>query len=141
MQEHSLDKLQLLIESRAIKGTFENGTEYTITATVLNLPKEIVRLIQKFDFTKKNPKLIYFNTGEKMISLEDSILTAFLNLVGFDVVFFVPTGYQNIEKHFNKRLMEEHQVGEYVYDLQVPNMALVPSGTRPSWRDKIFRRL
>ena len=141
MQEHILDKLQLLIESRAIKGTFENGTEYTITATVLNLPKEIVRLIQKFDFTKKNPKLIYFNTGEKMISLEDSILTAFLNLVGFDVVFFVPTGYQNIEKHFNKRLMEEHQVGEYVYDLQVPNMALVPSGTRPSWRDKIFRRL
>ncbi|RAY89385.1 hypothetical protein DK853_55390, partial [Klebsiella oxytoca] len=68
MQEHILDKLQLLIESRAIKGTFENGTEYTITATVLNLPKEIVRLIQKFDFTKKNPKLIYFNTGEKMIS-------------------------------------------------------------------------
>lgn len=141
MQEHILDKLQLLIESRAIKGTFENGTEYTITATVLNLPKEIVRLIQKFDFTKKNPKLIYFNTGEKMISLEDSILAAFLNLVGFDVVFFVPTGYQNIEKHFNKRLMEEHQIGEYVYDLQVPNMALVPSGTRPSWRDKIFRRI
>ena len=141
IQEHILDKLQLLLDTRAIKGTFENGTEYTITATVLNLPKEIVRLIQKFDFTKKNPKLIYFNTGEKMISLEDSILTAFLNLVGFDVVFFVPTGYQNIEKHFNKRLMEEHQIGEYVYDLQVPNMALVPSGTRPSWRDKIFRRL
>lgn len=141
IQEHILDKLQLLIDSRAIKGTFENGTEYTIAATILNLPKEIVRLIQKFDFTKKNPKLIYFNTGEKLISLEDSILTAFLNLVGFDVLFFVPTGYQNIEKHFNKRLMEEHQIGEYVYDLQVPNMALVSSNTRPSWRDKIFRRI
>ena len=45
-----------------------------------------------------------------------------------------------IEKHFNKRLMEEHQIGEYVYDLQVPNMALVPSGTRISWRDRLFRR-
>ncbi|MDE7478576.1 MAG: YceG family protein [Lachnospiraceae bacterium] len=140
IQEHIFDKIQLLIESKVIKGTFENGTEYTIVATILNMPKEIVRLIQKFDFTKKNPKLIYFNTGEKMISLEDSILTAFLNLVGFDVIFFVPTGYQNIEKHFNKRLMEEHQIGEYVYDLQVPNMALVSSNTRPSWRDKLFRR-
>ena len=140
IQEHILDKLQLLIDQKTIRGTFENGTEYTIVATILNLPKEIVRLIQKFDFTKKNPKLIYFNTGEKMISLEDSILAAFLNLAGFDVVFFVPTGYQNIEKYFNTRPMEEHQIGEYVYDLQVPNMALVSSNTRPSWRDKIFRR-
>ncbi len=140
VQEHIFDKLQLLIESKVIKGTFENGTEYTIIATILNMPKEIVRLIQKFDFTKKNPKLIYINTGEKIISLEDSILAAFLNLAGFDVAFFVPTGYQNIEKHFNKRLMEEHQIGEYVYDLQVPNMALVPPGTRLSWRDRLFRR-
>lgn len=140
IQDHILDKLQLLIDQKTIKGTFENGTEYTIVATILNMPKEIVRLIQKFDFTKKNPKLVYFNTGEKMISLEDSILTAFLNLVGFDVVFFVPTGYQSIEKYFNRRLMEDHQIGEYVYDLQVPNMALVSSNTRPSWRDKIFRR-
>lgn len=140
VQEHIFDKLQLLIESRVIRGTFENGTEYTIVATILNMPKEIVRLIQKFDFTKKNPKLVYINTGEKIISLEDSILAAFLNLAGFDVVFFVPTGYQNIEKHFNKRMMEEHQIGEYVYDLQVPNMALVPSGTRLSWRDRLFGR-
>lgn len=140
IQEHIFDKLQLLIESKLIKGTFENGTEYTTVATILNMPKDIVRLIQKFDFTKKNPKLIYVNTGEKMISLEDTILTAFLNLAGFDVIFFVPTGYQNIERFFNKRLMEEHQIGEYVYDLQVPNMALVSSNTRPSWRDKLFRR-
>ena len=140
IQEHIFDKLQLLMESKLIKGTFENGTEYTIVATILNMPKDIVRLIQKFDFTKKNPKLIYVNTGEKMISLEDTILTAFLNLAGFDVIFFVPTGYQNVERFFNKRLMEEHQIGEYVYDLQVPNMALVSSNTRPSWRDKLFRR-
>ena len=65
VQEHIFDKLQLLIESRVIRGTFENGTEYTIIATILNMPKEIVRLIQKFDFTKKNPKLIYINTGER----------------------------------------------------------------------------
>ena len=140
IQEHIFDKLQLLIESKLIKGTFENGTEYTIVATILNMPKDIVRLIQKFDFTKKNPKLIYVNTGEKMISLEDTILTAFLNLAGFDVIFFVPTGYQNVERFFNKRLMEEHQIGEYVYDLQVPNMALISSSTRPTWRDKLFRR-
>ncbi len=140
VQEHMLDKLQLLIQQKMIRGTFENGTEYGIIALVLHLPKEIVRLLQRFDFTKKNPKLIYINTGETMISLEDSILTAYLNLVGFDVLFLVPTGYQNVEKYFNREIMEEHQIGDYMYDLQVPNLAHPPAGTRQRWRDKILKR-
>ena len=129
-----------MIEQKTIRGTFVNGTEYTVIATVLNLPKEIVRLIQKFDFTKKNPKLIYINTTEEIISLEDTILTAFLNRIGFDVLFFVPTGYQNIEKHFNGKMAEEHQAGEYMYDLKVPDLAGVPGRTLIKWRDRLFKR-
>ena len=140
IQEHVLDKLQILIEQKIIKGTFENGTEYTVIATALNLNKDIIRMIQKFDFTRKNPKLIYINTTEELISLEDSILTAFLNLIGFDVVFFVPTGYQSVEKFFNRRTMEEHQIGDYVYDLQSPDFDTISSTARLSWRDKIFKR-
>ena len=129
-------------KSRSLLTTvkIENGTEYTIIATILNLDKTIVRLIQRFDFTKKNPKLIYINTGEQMISLEDSILVAFLNLVGFDVLFFVPTGYQNVEKYFNKKLLEEHQIGEYIYDLQVPDLAKFSSNKRLKWFEKIFKK-
>ena len=78
--------------------------------------------MKKFDFTKKNPKLVFVNTTDKILSLEDSIVTAFLNLVGFDILFFVPTGYQCVEKHFTKKLMEEHQLGEYQYDLVVPDL-------------------
>lgn len=140
MQNHILDKLQLLLEQKIIRGTFENGTEYTIIATALNLNKDIVRMIQKFDFTKENPKFIYINTTEENISLEDSILIAFLNLLGFDIVVFVPTGYQTVEKFFNKEVMEEHQIGEYVYDLQPPNFEKLPSDLRHSWREKIFKR-
>ena len=135
-----LEKLAALIDQKTIRGIGENRMEYTVIATALNLPKKIVRLIQKFDFTKKNPKLIYINTQETVISLEDSILTAYLNLIGFDILFFVPTGYQNIEKHFNKKIMEEHQIGEYLYDLTVPDLKHLPTGARPSWRDRIFKR-
>lgn len=141
VQDHILDKLQLLIESKVIRGTFENGMEYKIIATILNLDKEVVRMIQRFDFTKTNPKLIYFNTGDELITMEDSILAAFLNLVGFDVVFFVPTGYQSIEGHFNKKVMEEHQIGTYVYDLEVPDLKTVSTLSRPkSWRERLFGR-
>lgn len=140
MQEHMLDKLQLLIDQKIIRGTFENGTEYTIVSTILNLPKELVRLMQRFDFTKMNPKLVYINTGEKAISLEDTILTAYLNLTGFDVLFLVPTGYQCIEKYFLHRLPEEHQAGEYLYDLQAPALSGKQQAKRPKWRDIIFKR-
>ena len=110
-------------------------------AQVLDLPKEILRLIQKFDFTKKNPKLIYIITQETMISIQDSILLAFLNLIGFDILFFVPTGYQSVERYFAEDLIEEHQIGEYKYDMQVPDLNNISTNsTRPSWRRKLFRR-
>lgn len=139
IQEYLLDKLALLLERRIIAGTYENGTEYTIVATVLNLNRELLRLIQKFDFTKKNPKLIVVNTTEKLLSLEDSILVAFLNLVGFDIVFFVPTGYQCIEKYFNGPFANERQLGEYLYDLAAPNFDTLQEGGLHSIR-KLFGR-
>lgn len=143
VQEHILDALQKLLDERAVRGIYENGMEYAVIATVLNLNKELVRMIQKFDYTKENPKLIYIQTGEQLPSQEDAILAVFLNLVGFDVAFFVPTGYQGPEKYFNRSRMEEHQIGEYVYDLRVPDFRTVQANTkaaRPSWRDKIFKR-
>ena len=140
IQELIFDKLRALIEEKLIKNTGINGTEYVIIAQVLNLPKEIIRMIQNFDFTKKNPKLIYINTAETVISLEDSILTAFLNLIGFDIIFFVPTGYQSIERYFNGNIIEEHQIGEYKYDMQVPNLSVSSSGRRMTWREKLFGR-
>ncbi len=125
IQDYLLDQLQILLDQKIIQGTYENGTEYTIIATVLNLNRDILRLIQKFDFTKKNPKLVILNTTEQILSLEDSILVAFLNLVGFDILFFVPTGYQCVEKYFQKKLFNEYQIGEYLYDLVIPDWRFV----------------
>ena len=111
----------------------------TVIATALNLPKDLLRKIQKFDFTKKNPKLIYINPTEERISLEDSILTAFLSLVGFDVLFFVPTGYQCIEQHFTRPFASETQIGDYLYDLRIPDFNTVQESGLHSIR-KLFGR-
>jgi len=87
----------------------------------LNLNQTILRLIQKYDFTKKNPKIIFISTKEQVLSLEDSILAAFLGLIGFDVLFFVPTGYQSIERYFKNDFVYEQQIGEFMYDLNIPD--------------------
>lgn len=142
IQEHILDKLELMIAQNIIRGTRENGVVYTIISTVLHMRKDILRLLQRFDFEGKNPKLLFINTREASASLEDSILTAFLNMVGFDIVFFVPTGYQVVEKNFTRPLVEEYRVGEYKYDLPLPNFnRLTPEGEGESLGDKIRRGL
>ena len=140
IQEHILDKLQLLLDRRLIKGTYENGTEYRIISIALTMSRDLLRMIQNFDFTRKNPKVVYINTGEKINTLDDSILMAFLSLIGFDVLFFVPTGYKTVENFYNSDIPDEHQAGSYVYDLSVPDFRTVSSNTRQSWRDKIFKR-
>lgn len=122
MLEHMLDKLQLLIDSRMIKGTFTQGAEQIIIAVCLNLDEYIIRKLQSFDFTKTNPKLIYIHTGKQSIPVEDAIIAAYLSVLGCDVALFVPTGYQSMEKHFNGDIMEEHQIGTYLYDLRVPDL-------------------
>ena len=139
IQDYLLDKLQVLLDEKLIAGTHQNGTEYTIVSTILGLPKDLLRRIQNFDFTKKNPKLIIISTTEETLSLEDSILVAFLNLVGFDILFFVPTGYQSIEKYFQKPFANEHQLGPYRYDLQVPDFRTLHEGGKSSIR-KLFGR-
>lgn len=139
IQDYLLDKLQVLLDEKLIVGTYQNGTEYTIVSTILGLPKDLLRRIQNFDFTKKNPKLIIISTTEETLSLEDSILVAFLNLVGFDILFFVPTGYQSIEKYFQKPFANEHQLGPYRYDLQVPDFRTLHEGGKSSIR-KLFGR-
>lgn len=121
-QDYILEKLSLMLSEKNIKGMGQNGTEYMVIATALHLQKDILRMIQSFDFTKKNPKVIYLHTKEGVPPLEDGILLGFLSHIGFDIVTFVPTGYQGIEVHFQQSPMLEHQIGGYLYDLHPPKL-------------------
>lgn len=138
VQEHMLNKLQELIDSGIIKGTFSNGAEYKIISVFINMSEYVMRLIQKFDFTKKNPKLLIINPGEKPFSFEDAIFVAYMHFVGFDIAMFVPTGYQVIERNFSKPVFVEYQIGEYLYDLTVPQM---DRDDKKEQRESIFNRI
>ena len=138
-QDYILDKLSELLKSKVIVGTGQNGVEYKIITIVLDLPKEILRFIQSFDFTKCPPKLIIVNTTESIISLEDSIIVAFLNLIGFDILFFVPTGYDNTGKYFNNQIVKEHIIGNYLYDVAIPDFSRLKAGNNK--KKSFFARL
>ena len=100
--------------------------------------------LRKFEFMKKNPKIVYVSAGEKIPSQEDAIMKAFLSYMGFDIIFFVPTGYQAVENYFSKNIVDEHPVGDFIYDMKVPNLRVKSSSLinsiKQSIRQKIFGR-
>ena len=139
MQDYMLQKLQELIDGKVIEGTGINGSENLILATVLNLDKAILRLIQGYDFTKTVPKILMIHTKESNCTKEDSILLAYLSLIGFDIAMFVPTGYTGVERYYTRQIVTAHQIGEYKYDLRIPNLNSVKRSSE-SLVGRFFRR-
>jgi len=43
-------------------------------------------------------------------------------LAGFDIAVFTPTGYRDLDKYLLRDAYEEHQIGTYLFHLQVPDM-------------------
>lgn len=117
--DHMVDKLDYLLQSNIIEGMGKNGTENVLLQVFFNLPKTVITLIQKFDFTKSNPKIVYLNTTESILTLEQTIFLQYMSFLGFDIVMFVPTGYNIVEKYLHKKLFTEYQIGEYLYNMQI----------------------
>lgn len=136
-QDYILEKLAAFLEMNLIKEQNTGGLIYRIIHICLNMSSEILRLIQKFDFTAKNPKIIYIATGENIISRADSILLAFLSKLGFDVIFYVPTGYQCAEKYYNPGVISCMETGEYMFDLTIPDLSRKTADPKKS----LFRRI
>lgn len=130
---HILDKLQLMLDEKLIHGMGENGMEYNVIANVLAMPRNVIRILQQFDFTKKNPKLLIINADEVSASEEDAIVMTFLNMLGFDILQFVPTGYRTIEPYLKGRFPVEHQAGELMFTLTVPDFDKLQMPRRHDW--------
>lgn len=137
-QDYILDKLSAFLEANVIKDQKTGGLEYRIIHIALNMSSDILRLIQKFDFTAVNPKVIYIATGENVISRADSILLAFLSKLGFDVAFYVPTGYQSAEKYYNNGVINCMETGAYMFDLQIPDLSKRTADPKKSIFKRIF---
>ncbi|KOS71573.1 hypothetical protein AEA09_00765 [Lysinibacillus contaminans] len=83
------------------------------------IPKEILRLLQSFDYSQEVPKLVlYQGPQQPALSREDIALLAFLNRFGVDIVFYNPTGKLDLEKHLQEDTFDVHRLEHMVFDLQ-----------------------
>ncbi|GEM_PF-126436 len=138
IQDHLFEKIQELIELKLIRHSGDYRDERLIFSAALSFNKEILRLIQQLDFEHKAPSIIVINTGETTGTVYDAIQLVLLNMMGFDVLLFMPNGYQGIEQWFNYHLVDVHQVGTFHYDYQIPDFNEI-SERKSGWFSR-FRR-
>lgn len=81
------------------------------------LPKDILRMMQSFDYAQNIPKIfVYYDETLGRISRADAILLSFLSRYGFDIFFYTPTGKQDIGNYLSDDIYTIHRLDEMVFD-------------------------
>lgn len=128
IQDMLFYKLQETVSSNFIKLP-EDELVCAVIHYGMNLSKELLQIIQRFDFTRTIPKLIFIDTVEDTFSLSECIQTVLCNLIGFDVLVYTPTGYKNIETFVSNDAFEEHIMNQFIYQTEVPKFK-IPSAEK-----------
>ncbi len=105
----------------------------------LGLDKEFLKVVQRFDFTKQLPKLVFIDTVEDTFTLQECILAVLCNIIGFDILIYTPTGYKNIETYVKPEAFEEHMMDEFLYNMEIPRLR-IPTDDKGGFFGKLFRK-
>ena len=121
LQHILLEKINYLMKTDMLIRPIDKEFKLKILMTILNLDKNILQLIQQYDYPSKIPKLLIYDNNESIFSDEDSIVLCFLNLFGFDITILTPTGYNNIEEKIREKFYDTHRLEEVNFNLPLPN--------------------
>jgi hypothetical protein len=121
IQDMIFEKMQEAADSGLLKLDF-NELIPQIMYVGLNLDKEILRILQKFDFTKDVPKFIVTDTIEDTFTKTECIQLIMYNLFGFDILIYTPTGYRNLETFISDTAFEEFTMNEFIYNARIPRL-------------------
>lgn len=113
-------KINELIDSNDLfKFKITDEIKFKVLNVILNLDEKYLNLIQTFDYSFETPKVVIFDNNKNLFSQEDSIVLAFLHLIGFDIAVFTPTGYNNLEKYINDLYFDTHKLEDVNYNLKL----------------------
>jgi len=121
LQQIIIDKINYLMKTDMLKKAIDKDFKLKILMTILNTDKNILQLIQQYDYPSKIPKLLIYDNNESIFSDEDSILLCFLNLFGFDITILTPTGYNNIEGIIKDTFYDTHRLEGVNFNLTLPD--------------------
>ena len=108
-----------------------------------NLDREILKLLQKYDFTKDIPKLVVLDVIEETFNKVECIQLVLCSLLGFDIVLYTPTGYKNIETFVNDSAFETYTMNEFKYNVHIPRFKIpdeIPEPKDEGFFGRLFKK-
>ena len=122
LQKGIAGAIRKICEKLRLKPLPQEGMEevriYLFTQAMF-LPKNVIQMLERFDYSQAVPKLIIFNnerTGK--LSRSDAVLLLLLNQFGVDLVIYNPSGHNDIENFLDSSLFDTHWLEEVVFDLE-----------------------
>ncbi|MDE7361273.1 MAG: YceG family protein [Oscillospiraceae bacterium] len=100
--------------------------------------KAFLQTVQKFDFTRAIPKLIYIDAVEDTFTVWECIQLVLCNLIGYDILIYTPTGYKNLETYVSPDAFEEHIMNQFLYDMEVPKFKIPSEEKSGGFFGKLF---
>ncbi|WP_445492980.1 YceG family protein [Niallia sp. 03133] len=92
----------------------------------LLLPADILKLLQKFDYSQDVPSLILFKTEVNgLFSREDAAVLILLNTFGIDIMVYNPAGHMDMENYVEEGLFDEHFLEDVVFEMEFKEKSLI----------------
>lgn len=110
-----------------------------VIKTGLNIPNNLLQILQSFDFTKDIPKIVIISNGKQTFAVFECILLLLFNMIGFDIIVYTPTGYKNLESYLKPEAFQTFTLGEFKYDFTPQN--LKPPKEIPHEKTSLFGRI
>lgn len=125
-QDMILDKIEdIIVNNKVNKKLFRTEQEFidAVLNIGLNLHMSILQNIQWFEFYTYNPNLVLILKDQNMPDINNMILLALLQNLGFDVLIFVPTGYSSIENLVGPNfIFDTNVIGEANYEIDTSRL-------------------
>lgn len=133
--------INLISEMNVADKNKQELLNWSLTVIILlSLNQELVDLLQNYDYGFKVPKIIVFHNDRETVDTYNSVLLHILKYFGFDILFFTPTGYCDIENIYPENILNIFQLEECSQDFKFPFSKDNIMGEKLNFFERIFRK-
>ncbi|MDR1773429.1 MAG: YceG family protein [Clostridioides sp.] len=121
-QNMILDKVEELFQGNLFYNGISGEERIKSLNSVLKMNVQFTRMINNFDYSSVNPKLVLFLSKGYIFSKQFCFFVLLLSKIGFDIVVLSPGGENSIENIIVSKLIDSHRLDKMEYNLEFASM-------------------
>lgn len=92
----------------------------------MQMPENILKMLQKFDYSQEVPKVILYNNEiNGTMTRSDAALLLLLNQFGVDLVIYNPPGHNDIENFIEGSAFDSHWLEDVVFEQEFKEPSII----------------